>query len=102
MLSWLTRNSIGLFFSRSMNISYLQMVPIDTTVRVHSRIVSVNKTMMYIEAKMTSVDGLTVFSTAQHHLHSMPATGEKKEESEKMLKWSLEEAKRKLRSTAKF
>src|SRR3954469_20833156 len=53
--------------TRSLNISYLKAVPIGTTVRVRSRVVQCGRTMAMIRGEMTSVDGKTVYLTAEHH-----------------------------------
>ena len=71
-------------------------------VRVHSHIVSIGKTMAYVEAKMESVDGSRLFATCQHHLVGAPATGKIKEEMGRMLQTSLVEARRTLKEAAKI
>ncbi|ORY17619.1 thioesterase family protein-like protein [Clohesyomyces aquaticus] len=58
--------------TRSLNISYLKAVPIGTSVRLSSKVVSVGKQMAMIRGEMTSLDGKIVFSTVEHHKVNAP------------------------------
>lgn len=62
--------------TRSLNISYLKAVPIGTTVRLASRVTSVGKQMAMIRGEMTSLDGKTIFCTAEHHKVNAPVLPE--------------------------
>lgn len=53
--------------TRTLNISYLKAVPIGTTVRLISRVMSVGKQMAMIRGEMTSLDGKTTYCTVEHH-----------------------------------
>lgn len=53
--------------TRTLNISYLRAVPIGTTVLLTSRVVQAGRTMAMIRGEMTSLDGKTVYATAEHH-----------------------------------
>ncbi|KAF2181856.1 thioesterase family protein-like protein [Zopfia rhizophila CBS 207.26] len=59
--------------TRSLNISYLKAVPIGTTVRLSSKVISVGKQMAMIQGKMTSLDGKTTYCTVEHHKVNAPA-----------------------------
>lgn len=58
--------------TRTLNISYLKAVPIGITVRVSSKVVSVGKQMAMIKGVMTSLDGKTIYCTAEHHKVNTP------------------------------
>jgi acyl-coenzyme A thioesterase 13 len=62
--------------TRSLNISYLKAVPLGITVRLNSKVVSVGKQMAMIRGEMTSLDGKTVYCTAEHHKVNVPVTPE--------------------------
>ncbi|KAI9053856.1 hypothetical protein LZ554_002803 [Drepanopeziza brunnea f. sp. 'monogermtubi'] len=62
--------------TRALNISYLRAIPVDTTVRIHSRVLQVGKTMALIRGEMTSLDGEKVYCTAEHHKVSVPSKPE--------------------------
>ena len=52
--------------TRSLNISYLKAVPIGTTVRLSSKVLSVGKQMAMIRGSMTSLDGKLIYCTVEH------------------------------------
>lgn len=58
--------------TRSLNISYLRAVPIGTTVRLDSKVVSVGKQMAMIRGTMTSLDGKVTYCTVEHHKVNAP------------------------------
>jgi acyl-coenzyme A thioesterase 13 len=80
--------------TRSLNISYLKAIPIGTlpplapyfgshplltdssnqgtTIRLHSEVLQVGRTMAMIRGTMTSQDGKTIFCTCEHHKVSVP------------------------------
>lgn len=58
--------------TRSLNISYLKAVPIGTTVRLSSKVVSVGKQMAMIRGVMTSLDGKVTYCTVEHHKVNTP------------------------------
>ena len=58
--------------TRSLNISYLKAVPINTTVRISSKVVSVGKQMAMIRGVMTSLDGKVTYCTVEHHKVNVP------------------------------
>ncbi|RFU33396.1 hypothetical protein B7463_g2952, partial [Scytalidium lignicola] len=58
--------------TRTLNISYLKAVPIGTTVRLHSEVTQAGRTMAMIRGTMTSVDGKTIYCTAEHHKVAVP------------------------------
>ncbi|KAJ4379095.1 hypothetical protein N0V86_005136 [Didymella sp. IMI 355093] len=58
--------------TRTLNISYLKAVPIGTTVRLVSRVMSVGKQMAMIRGEMLSLDGKITFCTCEHHKVNMP------------------------------
>jgi acyl-coenzyme A thioesterase 13 len=58
--------------TRSLNISYLKAVPIGTTVRLTSKVVSVGKQMAMIRGAMTSLDGKITYCTVEHHKVNTP------------------------------
>lgn len=58
--------------TRSLNISYLKAVPIGTTVRLNSKVVSVGKQMAMIRGDMKSLDGKTTYCTVEHHKVNVP------------------------------
>ncbi|KAF2474298.1 thioesterase family protein-like protein [Lindgomyces ingoldianus] len=58
--------------SRTLNISYLKAVPIGTTVRLSSKVVSIGKQMAMIQGKMTSLDGRVTYCTVEHHKVNAP------------------------------
>ncbi|OAL51198.1 thioesterase family protein-like protein [Pyrenochaeta sp. DS3sAY3a] len=62
--------------TRSLNISYLKAVPINTKVRLNSKVVSVGKQMAMIRGDMTSLDGKTTYCTVEHHKVNVPALPE--------------------------
>lgn len=62
--------------TRSLNISYLKAVPIGTTVRLVSRVMSVGKQMAMIRGEMTTLDGKTTFCTVEHHKVNVPVLPE--------------------------
>lgn len=62
--------------TRSLNISYLKAVPINTRVRLNSRVVSVGKQMAMIRGDMTSLDGKTTYCTVEHHKVNAPVVKE--------------------------
>ena len=85
-----------------MHISYLRPVPQDTLVKVHSRVVSIGKTMVLLELKMESGDGKKLYATAHHDIVGIQVTGERAERIGEGLKKSLEQAERNLREKAKI
>ncbi|KAF1998939.1 thioesterase family protein-like protein [Amniculicola lignicola CBS 123094] len=58
--------------TRTLNISYLRAVPINTNVRISSKVVSAGKQMAMIQGTMTSLDGQTIYCTAEHHKVNAP------------------------------
>ena len=58
--------------TRSLNISYLRAVPINTKVRINSKVVSVGKQMAMIRGVMTSLDGKITYCTVEHHKVNAP------------------------------
>ncbi len=44
-----------------------------TTVRLHSEVMQVGKTMAMIRGVMTSLDGKTIFCTCEHHKVGVPS-----------------------------
>ncbi|KAJ4302804.1 hypothetical protein N0V90_001695 [Kalmusia sp. IMI 367209] len=58
--------------TRSLYISYLKAVPIDITVRISTKVVSVGKQMALIRGVMTSLDGKITYCTAEHHKVNTP------------------------------
>jgi len=62
--------------TRTLNVSYLRAIPIGTTVRIHSEVLQVGRTMAMIRGTMMSADGKTVFCTAEHHKVSVPTRPE--------------------------
>ncbi|KAG9196124.1 acyl-coenzyme A thioesterase 13 [Alternaria panax] len=62
--------------TRSLNLSYLKAVPINTRVRLNSKVVSVGKQMAMIRGDMTSVDGKTTYCTVEHHKVNVPVIKE--------------------------
>lgn len=58
--------------TRSLNISYLKAVPINTKVRINSNVVSVGKQMAMIRGVMTSLDGKITYCTVEHHKVNAP------------------------------
>jgi hypothetical protein len=62
--------------TRSLNISYLKAVPINTKVRLNSKVVSVGKQMAMIRGDMTSLDGKTTYCTVEHHKVNVPVIKE--------------------------
>lgn len=59
--------------TRSLNISYLKAIPVGTTVRIHSTVMQVGRTMALIRGTMTSPDGKTVYCTCEHHKVAVPS-----------------------------
>jgi hypothetical protein len=47
-----------------------------TTIRLHSQVLQHGRTMALIRGTMTSVDGKTVYATAEHHKVNVPMTEE--------------------------
>lgn len=62
--------------TRTLNISYLKAVPIGTTVRLISRVMSVGKQMAMIRGEMTSLDGKVTYCTVEHHKVNVPVQPE--------------------------
>jgi len=62
--------------TRSLNISYLRAIPVGTTIRLHSEVLQVGRTMAMIRGTMTSQDGKIIFCTAEHHKVSVPTQKE--------------------------
>ncbi|CAN8104581.1 unnamed protein product [Discula destructiva] len=59
--------------TRTLNISYLKAVPINTTVIVHAYCYQVGRTTAYIKGWMTSEDGATTYAVCDHHkIHTPP------------------------------
>ncbi|KAF1837908.1 thioesterase family protein-like protein [Decorospora gaudefroyi] len=58
--------------TRSLNISYLNAVPIGIKVRVNSKVVSIGKRMAMIRGEMMSLDGRTTYCTVEHHKVHVP------------------------------
>jgi len=58
--------------TRTLSISYLKAVPIRTTVRLHSYVVSAGRQMAMIRGAMTSLDGKVVYCTVEHHKVNTP------------------------------
>ncbi|KAF2715144.1 thioesterase family protein-like protein [Pleomassaria siparia CBS 279.74] len=58
--------------TRSLNISYLKAVPIGTSVRLDSKIISVGRQMAMIRGTMKSLDGKTTYCTVEHHKVNAP------------------------------
>jgi acyl-coenzyme A thioesterase 13 len=62
--------------TRSLNISYLKAVPINTSVRLYSKVMSVGRQMAMIRGAMTSLDGRTTYCTVEHHKVNTPVREE--------------------------
>jgi acyl-coenzyme A thioesterase 13 len=62
--------------TRSLNISYLRAVPLNTHVRLHSEVIQAGRTMALIRGEMTSEDGKTVYCTCEHHKVNVPSLPE--------------------------
>ena len=62
--------------TRTLNISYLKAVPIGTTVRLISKVMSVGKQMAMIRGEMTSLDGKITYCTVEHHKVNVPVLPE--------------------------
>lgn len=74
--------------TRTLNISYLRAIPVGsslppllspptnrspgTTIRIHSEVLQVGRTMAMIRGEMTSLDGKTIYCTCEHHKVSVP------------------------------
>ncbi|PSN71607.1 hypothetical protein BS50DRAFT_570935 [Corynespora cassiicola Philippines] len=58
--------------TRTLNISYLKAVPVGTTVRISSKVMSVGKQMAMIQGVMTSLDRSITYCTAEHHKVNAP------------------------------
>jgi len=58
--------------TRTLNISYLKAIPIGTTIRIHSEVAQIGKTMAMIRGTMTSQDRKTIFCTCEHHKVAVP------------------------------
>lgn len=43
-----------------------------TTIRIHSEVIQVGRTMAMIRGVMTSLDGKTIYCTCEHHKVSVP------------------------------
>ena len=84
--------------TRSLNISYLRAIPIGTTVRIRSWVVSVGRTMALIRSEMTSVDGKTVYAACEHHKVNVEA---KKEHTAIRTQWDELEQSARAKSRAK-
>ncbi|KAF2265462.1 thioesterase family protein-like protein [Lojkania enalia] len=65
--------------SRTLNVSYLKAVPINTTVRLSSEVVSAGRQMAMIRGRMTSLDGKTVYCTVEHHKVNSPVLPQHRE-----------------------
>lgn len=91
-----------LFGSRSMTLSFLRPVDLGTIVRLHSRAVSVGKNMIYLEARMESLDGKKLYATCQHHMVGFPVTGKAAEEYGRRLKRSKEVAEQQMGEKARI
>lgn len=83
--------------TRTLNISYLRGVPIDTTVRFHARVVQHGRTMALLRAEMTSVDGKVTYATVEHHKVNVPT---KPEHLAQRIPWD-DEQERKTQKKAK-
>ncbi|KAH6717686.1 HotDog domain-containing protein [Leptodontidium sp. 2 PMI_412] len=59
--------------TRTLNISYLRAIPVGTTVRIHSVVMQVGKTMAMIRGTMTTQDGKTILCTCEHHKVGVPS-----------------------------
>lgn len=92
--------------TRSLNISYLRAVPIGTTVRLRSWVVQHGRTMAMIRGEMTSLDGKTVYCTAEHHKVNISMkpehTGVRLPWDDEMEREINEETERKVKFTAKL
>lgn len=92
--------------TRSLNISYLRAVPIGTTVRLRSWVVQHGRTMAMIRGEMTSLDGKTVYCTAEHHKVNIPMkpehTGARLPWDDEMEREIKEEAEKKVQSAVKL
>jgi acyl-coenzyme A thioesterase 13 len=53
--------------TRTLSISYLRAVPIGTTVRLSSHVVSCGRQMAMIRGVMTSLDEKITYCTVEHH-----------------------------------
>ncbi|KAI4644035.1 uncharacterized protein J4E78_009818 [Alternaria triticimaculans] len=62
--------------TRTLNISYLKAVPINTRVRLNSKVVSIGKQMAMIRGDMTSLDGKITYCTVEHHKVNAPVIKE--------------------------
>lgn len=62
--------------TRSLNISYLRAVPLNTTVHLHSTVMQVGRTMAFIRGNMTSPDGKVIYCTCEHHKVNVPSLPE--------------------------
>jgi acyl-coenzyme A thioesterase 13 len=59
--------------TRTLSISYLRAVPIGTTVRLYSHVVSCGRQMAMIRGEMTSLDSKVTYCTVEHHKVNAPA-----------------------------
>ncbi|KAF2755992.1 thioesterase family protein-like protein [Pseudovirgaria hyperparasitica] len=58
--------------TRTLNVSFLRAVPIGTTVRVEATVTQMGRTMAMMRGTMGSVNGKTVYATAEHHKVNVP------------------------------
>ncbi|KAF2008766.1 thioesterase family protein-like protein [Aaosphaeria arxii CBS 175.79] len=58
--------------TRTLNISYLKAVPIGTTVRLKSKVMSVGRQMAMVRGTMESLDGRVTYCTVEHHKVNAP------------------------------
>lgn len=72
-----------------------------TTVRIHSKVMQVGRTMALIRGTMTSQDGETVYCTCEHHKVAVPS---RKEHMEFVVEWDgvMEEREREKGKGAKL
>ncbi|KAE8449750.1 hypothetical protein EG329_007525 [Mollisiaceae sp. DMI_Dod_QoI] len=58
--------------TRTLNISYLKAIPMGTTIRIHSEVTQIGKTMAMIRGAMMSQDGKIIYCTCEHHKVAVP------------------------------
>jgi acyl-coenzyme A thioesterase 13 len=96
------RNSFLGGVTRTLNISYLRAIPVGTyplpsllhpstsnpktgtTIRLHSKVMQVGRTMAMIRGTMSTQDGKTVYCTCEHHKVAVPT---RKEHLEHRVEW---------------
>jgi len=62
--------------TRSLSVGYLRAVPVGITVRIHSEVLQVGRTMAFIRGVMQSLDGTIIYCTCEHHKVGVPTRSE--------------------------